>query len=40
MYIHLSKHTQFIVGITRDKISQIEAIGEKKYEEIRMKIIS
>ena len=39
MYIHFSKHTQFIVGITRDKISEIEVIGEKKYEEFRMKVM-
>ncbi len=40
MYIHLSKHAQFIVGITREKIRQIEAIGEKQYEQIRMNGIS
>lgn len=40
MYIHLSKHAQFIVGITREKISQIEAIGEKEYEQMKMKNIS
>ncbi len=40
MYIHLSKHAQFIIGITRDKISQIEAIGEKQYEQSRMRSIS
>ncbi len=39
MYIHLSKHAQYIVGITRDKINQIEAIGEKQYEQIRIKDI-
>ncbi|OFY08186.1 MAG: hypothetical protein A2X05_15440 [Bacteroidetes bacterium GWE2_41_25] len=40
MYMHLSKHADFIIGITRDKISQIEAIGEKQYELTRMKRIS
>ena len=36
MYIHLSKHAQFIAGITRDKLSQIESRGENQYEEIGM----
>lgn len=40
MYIHLSKHAKFIIGITRDKISRIEALGEKQYEQARMKRIS
>lgn len=40
MYIHLKKHAQFIVNLTHDKISQIEATGEKKYEQVRMNSIS
>ena len=34
MFIHLSKHSQFIVDLTKRKIEHIEQLGEDKYNEM------
>jgi radical SAM superfamily enzyme YgiQ (UPF0313 family) len=36
MFIHLSKHSQFILDLTRRKIAHIEQLGEEKYNEIML----
>ena len=36
MFIHLSKHSQFIVDLTNRKIEHIEQLGEDKYNEMML----
>ncbi len=36
MYIHLSRHTQFIIHLTHEKIKKIEQIGEDNFNRIML----